>query len=282
MLYGISKILDTVIIPGMGYNKSLFCSERNNNFSRPLNPFKEQFSFLKSVIVFDYESKGNMHNIGRYLLNSTGYRTKAQYRLAELLEDVIRKTNNSKQIQIIAHSHGALILYSFLRHFPKYRPYIKQITTFGAARVIPQSSIPSGNILNVYHKNDWVLRFINPTIRSKSYNEILTMKDSKIIIYSPDRLGGMNPICRTDDFSSHLIFCYRFFKGKIRDSTQKNIKQKNNLPKPRLLNILKSLFRKTKEQENKICRLSRKYKRKIKPSNNNLKLKNVTGSLNKF
>lgn len=268
MNYGISKILDTVIIPGMGYKKSLFCSERNNNFSKPLNPFKQQFSFLKKVIVFDYESKGDMHNIGRYLLNSTGFRTKAQYRLAELLDDVIQKTKN-KQIQIIAHSHGALILYSFLRHFPKYRPYIKRITTFGAARVIPQSSIPSENVLNVYHKNDWVLRFINPTIRTKSYNEILTMKDSKIIIYSPDRMGGMNPICRTDDFSSHLIFCYRFFKGRIKESTQKNINKKNNLPKTTLLKKLKSLFRKTKEQENKTCRLSQRYNRKIKPINNN-------------
>ena len=98
-----NKFSTTIIVPGMGYDQKQCGNYMSNRFINGLTN--------SNVSVFNYQSKGIVGDLSRFVLNYSGRTTEAQTRLAELI------MNSGKNIQIIAHSHGALILYSILNNY---------------------------------------------------------------------------------------------------------------------------------------------------------------------
>ena len=204
----VNKTSKTIIIPGMGYSENKCGKSISNKFVRGLPN--------SSVSVFNYQSKGIVGNISRFVLNYSGRITDAQKRLAQLIE------NSGKNLQIIAHSHGALILYSLLNNCSRCRSCrdnISKIITFGAANMIPPDYIPTGNVVNVYHTDDWVLKLFYPNVKkiisqNNSYGVVNEIAKFKVILFKQEDIEHELEYCTKSGTMSHLLECYKFYFRK--------------------------------------------------------------------
>lgn len=216
-----SNTKHTIIIPGMGYRGDRNCQPMTNTFLEGLP--------LENATIFDYKSEGIIRDATRFFLNKVRVQTDAQKRLV----DEIQK---HKKVEIIAHSHGALILYDVLNNCKlcrSCRDRISEITTLGAAQMIPPDFIPSGNIINVYHTDDWVFTLFYPNVKkiieeNNNYGKINTIAKYKVILYKHDDINKPYSYCQKSGKMTHLIQCYRFYF--LQNVAQTPLPPKSSLP----------------------------------------------------
>jgi hypothetical protein len=148
----------TLLIPGLGSSRKAldkirgFLAERCTGF----------------VDVFDYDSRGAL-DVGNFILNQASRiatwfpASKRAKRMTAKLEEIIGYP--AVKIHIIAHSHGALLLYRILQVLAIKSGKVLNlenisIDTFGPAKLIPRVCpyFRLNMAVNHFHPRDWILK----------------------------------------------------------------------------------------------------------------------------
>lgn len=178
----------------------------------------EHIKYLETLLprtnVVNYKSKGIFNDYMRLLLNYMQYETEMQKRVLSQL----KSANDKGEFRVIAHSHGALILYDVLQKH-KFKN-LKIIRAIGPAKMIPDMF--KKNVLNIFIKNDWILDTYEKKVRDlkvgslhnifrrkKPYSIlILPVQTDKRAINHHKNGKKTNFKCSTDKKHAHKIQCY--------------------------------------------------------------------------
>jgi hypothetical protein len=144
----------TLIIPGLGSSKAAVDDIRDMLASRCTG----------MIDVFNYDSKGH-RNVVDFMQNTLsgvglGSTSTRVGRLTKKLVEILTFPEGTS-IHILAHSHGALLLYNALmaisaaKHEKLSIPYV-DVDVFGPAKMIPQESpcFQLGKAVNHFERND--------------------------------------------------------------------------------------------------------------------------------
>lgn len=145
----------TLLIPGLGSTRTAIESIREM--------LREKCTGL--IEVFDYDSRGAW-DVSNFLLNRlvTSVKTERFSRLMTKLSEVINMSLGLR-VHIIAHSHGALLLYKALvaLSIAAKKPLDMQnftVDAYGPAKLIPAfcKYFALQSATNHFQRNDWILR----------------------------------------------------------------------------------------------------------------------------